>query len=503
MKELKRGIFQIQTALFCVVTPVATRSGMRPSFFLLTIFLATVSPFGWIASADDRGPELSVAVVQMRSSKSLDENLPRILESIRTAAATGARVVVFPECALTGYYDEVAEAVTEEALRGAEKEIAETCRESGVGAVVGTAWWQDGEVFNTALIINSEGEVVERYHKIQLAEDWPKGGDHLVVFRIDGIPCSVIICHDERYPELVRLPVLAGARVLFYISHESGLRKEYKIDPYRAQIRARAVENRIFVVQANAPANPDATGSHGQSRIINPDGIVLTEASIFGEDVVTATLNLDDATGSYALRSVSRGPLGDWWKTGLEFVRVVGGPDLRSIYNGRDLTGWTVEPTEMSVCWISDTGVLRLQSDEAKTGSILWTEKEYTDFEMECEFRFGEGTVDSGVFLRSDREQIQIGISGSLKRDMTASPYISGKGYPVEAEHVAELLKSDDWNHLRIRAEGRTYTTWLNGRKVMTYESETAVETGRVGIQIHPKRDMAIDYRKIRLAELN
>jgi predicted amidohydrolase len=470
---------------------------------LLAVLMATAISLKSIVSAGESDWQLSVAAVQMRSSHSLDENLPRILESIRAAAAEGSRVVVFPECALTGYYDEVAEAVTEEALRRAEEEIAETCREAGIAAVVGTAWWQDGEIFNTALIINPEGEVIERYHKVQLAEDWPKGGDHLVVFHIDGIPCSVIICHDERYPELVRLPVLAGARVLFYISHESGLRKEHKIDPYRAQIRARAVENRIYVVQANAPANMDMTGSHGQSRIINPDGNVMTEASIFEEDVVTATLNLDEATGSFALRSVNRGPLGDWWKSGLEYVRVIGGPDFQPIYNGHDLSGWTVEPDEMSGCWVSDNGILKLQSVEAKTGSILWTEKEYTDFEMDCEFRFGEGTIDSGIFLRNDREQIQIGISGSLKRDMTASPYISGKGYPVEAENVDELLKPDGWNHLRIRARGGSYTTWLNGQKVMNYESETAVEKGRIGIQIHSKRDMSIDYQNIRLAELD
>jgi len=482
--------------------PAVTRSGMLRFRSLLTVFLATVLPLGWLTLAEESGPELSVAAVQMRSSESLDENLPRILDSIRSAAASGARVVVFPECALTGYYDEVAEAVTEEELRRAEEQIAETCKEAGVGAVVGTAWRLDGEIFNTALIIDPEGEVIERYHKIQLAEEWPKGGDHLVVFHIDGIPCTVIICHDERYPELTRLPVLAGARVLFYISHESGLRKEHKIDPYRAQIRARAVENKIFVVQANAPANLDTSGSHGQSRIISPDGIVITEASVFGEDVVTATLKLDEATAQYALRSVNRGPLGDWWKSGLEFVRVVGGPDFQPIYNGRDLSGWTVEPAEMSKCWVSDNGVLKLQSDETKTGSILWTEKEYTDFEMDFEFRFGEGTVDSGVFIRNDREQIQIGQSGSLKRDMTASPYISGKGYPVEAEKVEELLRLDDWNHLRIRAEGKIYTTWLNGQMVMTYESSSAIEKGRIGIQIHSKRDMSIDYRNIRLAEL-
>ena len=48
-------------------------------------------------------------------------------------------------------------------------------------------------------------------------------------------------------------------------------------------------------------------------------------------------------------------------------------------------------------------------------GSVLWTEKNYKDFEIDLEFRFVDGTIDSGIHLRNS-DQIQIGISGSLKR---------------------------------------------------------------------------------------
>ena len=144
---------------------------------------------------------------------------------------------------------------------------------------------------------------------------------HLSVFRVKGVPCSIIICHDERYPELVRLPVLAGARVVFYLSHESPVTQEHKLGPYRAQIQARAAENSVFVVHANAPANPDASGSHGQSRLIDPDGTILQEASLFKEEVLVATLELARAHAGNARRSLTRGPLGAWWKAGLEHVK--------------------------------------------------------------------------------------------------------------------------------------------------------------------------------------
>ncbi len=174
-------------------------------------------------------------------------------------------------------------------------------------------------------------------------------------------------------------------------------------------------------------------------------------------------------------------------------------PALKSIFNGKDFTGWKV-PDKAKASWIAEGGILKVRSGPEKKGSTLWSDTEYKDFVMTFDFKFGKGTVDSGIFMRNDHDQIQIGISGSLKRDMTGSPYIPGKGYPVEAEGVKELLKLDDWNSMKIEATGKTYICWLNGKKVMTYTSDSAIEKGPVGIQLHGNRDMAIDYRNIKIA---
>ena len=85
---------------------------------------------------------------------------------------------------------------------------------------------------------------------------------------------------------------------------------------------------------------------------------------------------------------------------------------------------------------------------------------------------------------------------------MTCSPYIPGKGYPVEAKDVAKLLKAKDWNHMKIRAIGPKYTVWLQGKEVMNYESSSAKPEGPVGIQLHGNRNMGIDYKSIVLKEL-
>ena len=179
----------------------------------------------------------------------------------------------------------------------------------------------------------------------------------------------------------------------------------------------------------------------------------------------------------------------------LTFVEKTNAQALPLLFNGTDFTGWKL-PKE-NLWWKINQGTLIGKSDPAEKGSILWTEKKYRDFILEFEFRMGEGTVDSGVFVRNDKEQIQIGISGSLKRDMTASPYIAGKGYPVEAKNVSNLLRKDDWNGMKIVSQGPNYSVWLNGEHVMNYRSETAVDEGPLGLQLHPNRKMEIFFSQL------
>lgn len=169
------------------------------------------------------------------------------------------------------------------------------------------------------------------------------------------------------------------------------------------------------------------------------------------------------------------------------------------IFDGKSLAGWKAKG---AAPWTVADGILLGKSDPENSGSILWTGKKYTDFIFSCEFRYN-GITDSGIFLRGEDDQIQIGISGSLKRDMTASPYISSKkGYPVEAKNIPKLLKEGEWNTMTITAKGPHYSVTLNGEHVMDYTSDTAKEKGPIGLQVHPKLDMRIEYRNITLEEL-
>ena len=169
-------------------------------------------------------------------------------------------------------------------------------------------------------------------------------------------------------------------------------------------------------------------------------------------------------------------------------------PVLREIFNGRDFTGWKL-PAEPY--WRVVDGTIVGESDADKKGSMLYTEQAYGDVVFETEFRF-QGDVDSGVMLRQPEAQVQIGISRSLKRDMTGSFYVGKYPEEAQAKRAGELLKPGAWNKLRIAVRGDTFTVWLNGEQVSTYTSTAHRGPGPIGLQIHKNVQMKIEFRNLK-----
>ncbi|MGC4017722.1 MAG: DUF1080 domain-containing protein [Luteolibacter sp.] len=147
-------------------------------------------------------------------------------------------------------------------------------------------------------------------------------------------------------------------------------------------------------------------------------------------------------------------------------------------------------------CWSVKDGVITGQNVPEKKGSNLWTKTTYKDFTIEGEVRY-KNPIDSGVFIRQEGDQIQMGISGSLKRDMTCSPYIAKTGkYPVEAD-VKGIFKDGEWNKFVITAKGSHYIVTLNGKQVLDYTSETSIAEGPIGFQVHPGVEMKVEFRNL------
>ena len=182
-------------------------------------------------------------------------------------------------------------------------------------------------------------------------------------------------------------------------------------------------------------------------------------------------------------------------------------PKLKPLFNGHDLTNFKAE--ESKEFWRVEDGVLIGESNAEKKGNYLWTQKEYRDFVIEFDVRWKgvtERGVDTGVEMRKPNIQLQLGISGSLKVDMSGSWYTGGQEkYPEagQAKEAKTLMKPEgEWNHFRIQAKGDTFTCWINGQKASEYTDPKFSGAAPIGLQIHPGVVMRCDYRNILFAEL-
>jgi hypothetical protein len=172
---------------------------------------------------------------------------------------------------------------------------------------------------------------------------------------------------------------------------------------------------------------------------------------------------------------------------------------LPAIFNGRDLSGWKAasEPGYWSVV----DGAIVGQSDARMKGSMLYTEKPYGDVIVEAEVRF-TGEIDSGIMVRKPELQVQIGVSRSLKRDMTCSFYTGTYPEEARAPKAADLLKLGEWNRIRVEAKGDRFTVWLNGVQVSQYKDAKYAEPGPIGLQIHANVVMKVEFRDVRALAL-
>jgi hypothetical protein len=182
-------------------------------------------------------------------------------------------------------------------------------------------------------------------------------------------------------------------------------------------------------------------------------------------------------------------------------------PKLAPLFNGKDLTNFKAE--ESKEFWRVENGILVGENNAAKTGNMLWSEKSYGDFVIEFDVRWtsaSERGVDTGLEMRKPNIQLQLGVSGSLKVDMSGSFYTGGKpGYPDagQAKDAAKLMKPQgEWNTFRIQAKGTTFTCWINGTKVSEYTDAKFAGAAPIGLQIHPGVEMKCEYRNVKLAEL-
>jgi deaminated glutathione amidase len=206
----------------------------------------------------------------------------------RCVAATGAELVVLPESATTGYTPAVDPATLWDLLSEVPGPVTEPLQEAArrlrTHLVAGTyeRGQERGTVHNTAVLVGPSGEVLGRYRKTHVfhledrdAGGWVTRGDQAVVVDTELARIGLLICYDGDFPELARAEAVVGAEVL---CRPSALLRP--ADIWELTNRARAYDNHVFVVGANATgSDPAGTLYFGNSMIVGPVAQVMARAA--------------------------------------------------------------------------------------------------------------------------------------------------------------------------------------------------------------------------------
>jgi len=193
----------------------------------------------------------------------------------------------------------------------------------------------------------------------------------------------------------------------------------------------------------------------------------------------------------------------------LTFTFTIGGfsqqnTESISLFNGVDLSGWTIHGTEK---WYVEDGDLVCENGSDNEYGYLSTDKYYDDFVLTLEYK-QESNGNSGVFFRSTLDGIIINgwqVEISPPGHDTGGIYESyGRGWLIKPDPIKDKsLKYGDWNSMKIMVKGDNVKTWLNDVEMIHINDQKIGEgKGSIALQIHAGDDVKVRWRNIKLKKL-
>jgi omega-amidase len=224
---------------------------------------------------------MKIAVCQMNVIQGDKEKNRKTAETyIDEAAQNGAKVIVLPEMWTSGYdFDRLPEHT--ETIDGPTSQfLSRKASEHQVYIVGGSFPIQfESGVKNTSITFDPRGNAINVYSKIHLIglmeeDKYLTSGVEYNIYEIEQFSAATIICYDLRFPELIRSYALDGASVLFVPAQWPIQREQH----WLALLRARAIENQLYVIGANMAGRNENDIFNGHSIVFDPWGEIVAEA---------------------------------------------------------------------------------------------------------------------------------------------------------------------------------------------------------------------------------
>ncbi|MFL6209619.1 MAG: carbon-nitrogen hydrolase family protein [Pyrinomonadaceae bacterium] len=249
--------------------------------------------------------QTTIACVQMDCELgNVALNRERIVAQLTEAARRAAEIVIFPECALTGYcFDSLAEAeqFAEPADGESAQIIAEACRATGTHAVVGFIERAGAQCYNAALLIGPDGPV-GCYRKMHLpflgVDRFLTPGDRpFQTYELPQGRVGINICYDASFPEAARVLKLLGAQLII-------LPTNWPPGAWRTPefvVNTRAQENHLYFAAANRVGTERGWTFIGRSKVVDCNGDTIAEASGEREEILTVEIELPQADNNHII----------------------------------------------------------------------------------------------------------------------------------------------------------------------------------------------------------
>jgi len=245
------------------------------------------------------GQKLSIASCQFPISDNIAENAQWIMQEIREAHSLGATLCHFPECALSGYPGVDMKSMENfqwNILHSYTDSITNLARQLEIWVLLGSIHELSDSIkpLNSLYVINSSGEIMDRYDKRFCTTGDLKffsAGNHFVVFDLNGISCGLLICFDVRFPELYREYKKLDVDLIFqsfYNARQKPGGIHPRIMPVTAQTRA--ASNHFYMSLTNSSA-----ASSWPCHFITPDGLIEGTLPADQPGVLISEVNLSES----------------------------------------------------------------------------------------------------------------------------------------------------------------------------------------------------------------
>jgi len=233
---------------------------------------------------------MKAGVAQVKLYNDIDTNLATISKYLSLASKEDIGILCFPECNITGYvrdFTSVNQNEVMDTLNNIQEQVTKNC----VNVIVGAPYLERNKRFNSAIVLLTSGKRAI-YHKINLTssdEAYFKKGEEPLIFRVGEAKFGVLICRDQNHPMLVHAYKTLGADAIFILSAHfyDPIEAIRKINKNKALPIARAVENNLGVLKANAVGSSNEKISLGGSLIIDPNGFIIHEGNTINEMVLS------------------------------------------------------------------------------------------------------------------------------------------------------------------------------------------------------------------------